>query len=264
MALADRVLAGDPRAVARAISLIENEDPAGAALIERAVILPQRSATPASPASLAKTAVVRGEKNSAKAIASERKALTAIGLRNATGRASYRILRSTVKPRSLSAPARSPATTLPATCSKAPSSGRSRAATRRMRSVTSPPALSTAAKPSARARAAVASPTAKSGTPRSRLARARACTPLPLVHRIACTPQRSSAAGARKWTSISGSTSASILRAASAVTRASDSSRGRVISARIATGSIRVYPASCGCLAIAVDEELIHNVARNR
>jgi LAO/AO transport system kinase len=32
--LADRVLAGDARAVARAISLIENEDPAGAALIQ--------------------------------------------------------------------------------------------------------------------------------------------------------------------------------------------------------------------------------------
>lgn len=32
-ALADRVLAGDPRAIARAISLIENEDPAGADLV---------------------------------------------------------------------------------------------------------------------------------------------------------------------------------------------------------------------------------------
>jgi len=31
--LSDRVLAGDPRAIARAISLIENDDPAGAALI---------------------------------------------------------------------------------------------------------------------------------------------------------------------------------------------------------------------------------------
>src|ERR1700740_3352646 len=33
--LSDRVLAGDPRAVARAISLIEDESPAGAALIKR-------------------------------------------------------------------------------------------------------------------------------------------------------------------------------------------------------------------------------------
>ena len=33
MTLADRVLAGDPRAMARAISLIENEDPAGAELL---------------------------------------------------------------------------------------------------------------------------------------------------------------------------------------------------------------------------------------
>src|SRR5207249_7009120 len=31
--LADRVLAGDPRAVARAISLIEDEDPSGADLV---------------------------------------------------------------------------------------------------------------------------------------------------------------------------------------------------------------------------------------
>src|SRR5581483_5896579 len=33
MTLADRVLAGDPRAIARAISLIENEDPASAELV---------------------------------------------------------------------------------------------------------------------------------------------------------------------------------------------------------------------------------------
>ena len=31
--LAERVLAGDPRAVARAISLIEDEDPSGADLV---------------------------------------------------------------------------------------------------------------------------------------------------------------------------------------------------------------------------------------
>ena len=33
--LAERVLAGDPRAIARAISLIEDEDPAGADLVRR-------------------------------------------------------------------------------------------------------------------------------------------------------------------------------------------------------------------------------------
>jgi LAO/AO transport system kinase len=33
MTLAERVLAGDPRAIARAISLIEDEDPAGGDLV---------------------------------------------------------------------------------------------------------------------------------------------------------------------------------------------------------------------------------------
>ena len=33
MTLADRVVAGDPRAIARAISLIEDEDPASADLV---------------------------------------------------------------------------------------------------------------------------------------------------------------------------------------------------------------------------------------
>ena len=33
--LSERVLAGDPRAIARAISLIEDESPAGAALVQR-------------------------------------------------------------------------------------------------------------------------------------------------------------------------------------------------------------------------------------
>ena len=35
LTLADRLLAADPRAIARAISLIEDEDPAGAALVAR-------------------------------------------------------------------------------------------------------------------------------------------------------------------------------------------------------------------------------------
>ena len=42
VSLADRVIAGDPRAIARAISLIEDEAPAAAAIIQR--IFAQRDA----------------------------------------------------------------------------------------------------------------------------------------------------------------------------------------------------------------------------
>ena len=69
-----------------------------AALIERAAIFPQHSTTPATAASLAKIAAVRGEKKIAKSIAPLRKAPTATALSAAAGRASYRTRLSTVNP----------------------------------------------------------------------------------------------------------------------------------------------------------------------
>ena len=59
-----------------------------APLIDTAVTLAQHSPTPATLASLAKMAAVRGEKNSAKAIAPARKLSTAAGLSAAAARAS--------------------------------------------------------------------------------------------------------------------------------------------------------------------------------
>jgi len=56
--------------------------------MEKAVILPQLLAAPASSTSLAKTAAVRGEKNIAKAIVPEDNALTVTGLSFSTDRAS--------------------------------------------------------------------------------------------------------------------------------------------------------------------------------
>ena len=54
--------------------------PSAAPLIATAVTLAQHPPTPATAASLAKIAAVRGEKNSAKAIVPARKLSTAVGL----------------------------------------------------------------------------------------------------------------------------------------------------------------------------------------
>src|ERR1700736_2386058 len=85
------------------------------ALIDSAVTLAQHLVTPATPASLAKIAAVRGEKNSAKAMAPAHKLSTAAGLSAAAARASYKTRLSTVKPCARNKPTRSPATTFPAT-----------------------------------------------------------------------------------------------------------------------------------------------------
>ena len=69
-----------------------HRSPASAAsaapLIDSAVTFAQHWSTPATPASLAKIAAVRGEKNSAKVTAPARKLSTAAGLSAAAARAS--------------------------------------------------------------------------------------------------------------------------------------------------------------------------------
>jgi predicted transcriptional regulator len=59
-----------------------------AALIDSAITLAQHSVTPATSASLAKIAAVRGEKNNAKAIVPARKLSAAAELNAAAARAS--------------------------------------------------------------------------------------------------------------------------------------------------------------------------------